>query len=147
MAYLTRRLTQHCARALFLAALLLPVSGCQQYWRDSGVWDIGEHKGLLLDINTYYHRHATEEGGRCNSPIIDGVSAAEILEENDDKVWVSLRYYYRDFLRDGDDCDWKWRPLRCTINRECRGSAARIFEARKTDEGFEVTEMAGPRRR
>lgn len=130
-----------------ILVLGLTLTGCQQFWRDSGVWDIGEHKGLLLDISNYYHRHATEEGGRCISPIIDGVSRADIIEENDDKVWVSLRYYYRDFLKDGDDCDRKYRRLRCTIHRECRGFARRTFEAVKTEAGYEVTEMAGPRRR
>ena len=132
---------------LILAAILALIAGCQQYWRDSGVWDVGEHKGLLLDISNYYHRHASEEGGFCRSPIIDGVTSAEVIEENDQKVWVSVRYYYRDFLRDGDDCDPKFRPLRCTIHRECRGFAARTFEAVKTEAGYDVTEMAGPRRR
>ena len=135
---------------LALAALLgicLAIAGCQQYWRDSGLWDVGEHKGLLLDISNYYHRHASEEGGSCRSPILDGISRAEIIEENDEKVWVSIRYHYRDFLKDGDDCDWKWRPLRCTIHRECRGYASRTFEAVKREPGYEITEMAGPRRR
>jgi hypothetical protein len=131
---------------LVLAGLAL-IAGCQQYWRDSGVWDIGEHKGLLLDISNYYHRHATEEGGLCASPIMDGVSAAEVLEEEGDRVLVAVRYDYRDFVRDGDDCDPKWRPLRCTIHRECQGHAARSFEAVKTDTGYEITDMAGPRRR
>ena len=135
---------------LALAALTLlcvMVAGCQQYWRDSGLWDIGEHKGLLLDISNYYHRHASEEGGYCRSPIMDGVTRAEIIEENDEKVWVTIRYHYRDFLKDGDDCDRKWRPLRCTIHRECRGFASRTFEAVRREAGYEVTEMAGPRRR
>lgn len=132
---------------LMLAVLVTLIAGCQQYWRDSGVWDIGEHKGLLLDISNYYHRHASEEGGFCRSPIIDGVTSAEVIEENDQKLWVSIRYYYRDFLRDDDDCDPKWRPLRCTIHRECRGFATRTFEAVRQETGYEVTEMAGPRRR
>ncbi|MGI9491094.1 MAG: hypothetical protein ACR2QF_01570 [Geminicoccaceae bacterium] len=127
--------------------LCLAVMGCQQYWRNSGIWDIGEHQGLLLDISNYYHRHASEEGGRCRSPILDGINRAEIIEENEEKVWVNIRYHYRDFLKDGDDCDRKWRPLRCTINRECRGYASRTFEAVRGDGGYEVTEMAGPRRR
>lgn len=138
----SRHLTS--AASLFLC---LSLAGCQQYWLDSGIWDVGEHKGLLLDISNYYHRHASEGGGFCRSPILDGVSRAEIIEENDEKVWVSIRYRYRDFLKDGDDCDPKWRPLRRTIHRECRGFASRIFEAAKTEAGYEVTEMAGPRRR
>ncbi len=134
-------------QVLVCIALLAPIAGCQQYWRDSGVWDVGEHKGLLLDISQYYHRHATEEEGYCRSPIIDGVTRAEVIEENDDKVWISIRYAYRDFLKDDDDCDPKWRPLRCTIHRECRGFASRTFEAVKNETGYRVTEMAGPRRR
>lgn len=137
-------------RAVSLAATfacLVLAAGCQQYWRDSGVWDIGEHRGLLLDISNYYHRHASEEGGYCRSPIMDGVTRADIIEENDEKVWVTLSYRYRDFLKDGDDCDEKWRLLRCTIHRQCRGYAHRTFEAVKREAGYEVTEMAGPRRR
>lgn len=132
---------------LILVTLITPIAGCQQYWRDSGLWDIGKHKGLLLDISNYYHRHASEENGLCRSPIIDGITSAEIIEENEQKLWVSVRYSYRDFLRDGDDCDPKYRPLRCTILQECRGFAARTFEATKQGQGYDVTEMAGPRRR
>ncbi|MEM8951166.1 MAG: hypothetical protein AAGC99_17750, partial [Pseudomonadota bacterium] len=56
-----------------VALMALALTGCQQYWRESGVWDIGEHQGLLLDVSNYYHRHAKEEGGRCISPYIDDI--------------------------------------------------------------------------
>ncbi len=142
-----RRLPRTLVHTLIGITLLAPIAGCQQYWRDSGLWDVGEHKGLLLDISQYYNRHATEEDGYCKSPILDGITRADVIEENDEKVWVSIRYAYRDFLKDDDDCDSNFRPLRCSILRECRGYASRTFEAVKTETGFEVTEMAGPRRR
>ncbi|MGI9510020.1 MAG: hypothetical protein ACR2QJ_11820 [Geminicoccaceae bacterium] len=134
--------------ALAVIALAVGVlSGCQQYWRDSGIWDIGEHRGLLLDLTNYYRRHATEEGGRCRAPIMEGVSYAATSDLENDSLDVLLRYRYRDFVKDGDDCDPKRRPLRCTIHRECRGFAEREFRVAKTETGFEVTEMSGGRRR
>ncbi len=134
--------------SLFAALLFSALAGCQQYWRESGVWDIGEHQGLLLDISNYYHRHAREEGGRCKSPFIDGVTEAYATDPEDGVIDVHLRYYYRDFLNDGDDdCDPKFRPLRCTIMRECRGFAARDFKVARTEAGFDVIDMSQSLRR
>lgn len=135
-------------RVLIAAAVLtVALSGCQQFWRDSGVWDLDGHRGLLLDVNTYYHRHAAEEGGRCRSPIMEGVSFAAVVEESDTSLVVDLHYHYRDFLKDGDDCDPKWRPLRCTIMRECTGFAAREFQVEKNEAGYQIVGMSGSRRR
>ncbi|MGI9416345.1 MAG: hypothetical protein ACR2RA_00765 [Geminicoccaceae bacterium] len=136
-------------RSLIATAIAcLALAGCQQYWRESGVWDIGEHQGLLLDVSNFYHRHAIEEGGRCHSPYIDGVTQAEWSEPEDGVFEVHLHYYYKDFLNDGDDdCDWKRRRLRCTIMRECRGFAARDFKIAKTEAGFDILDMSGGRRR
>jgi len=94
------------------------------------------HQGLLFDVNNDDHRHATEEDGRCKSPIIDGVTRAEANDLSADVIDVHLSYSYRDFLNDGlDDCDPKRRLLRCTIMRECRGFAAREFKAAQTEAG------------
>ncbi|MGI9498470.1 MAG: hypothetical protein ACR2P3_00395 [Geminicoccaceae bacterium] len=123
------------------------LTACQQYWRESGVWDIGEHQGLLLDVSNYYHRHATEEGGQCRSPILEGVSQAAVGDLDDGVFDVHIHYRYRDFLKDGDDCDRRLRPLRCTINRECYGFAARDFRVAKAGTGFDVIDMSGGRRR
>ncbi len=134
-------------RPLVVALVCAALAGCQQYWRESGVWDIGEHQGLLLDISNYYHRHAMEEGGRCRSPILEGVTQAAVDDLEDGSLDVHLHYRYRDFLNDGDDCDWRFRRLRCTIMRECRGFAARDFLVEKTDAGFDIIDMSGGRRR
>lgn len=135
-------------KLLVMAIMTGALTGCQQYWRESGVWDIGEHQGLLLDISNYYHRHATEEGGRCKSPYIDGVTEAATTDPEDGVFEVHLHYYYRDFLNDGDDdCDPKFRPLRCTIMRECRGFAVRDFRVAKTEAGFDVIDMSRSLRR
>lgn len=133
---------------IFVTALCAGLAGCEQYWRESGVWDIGEHQGLLLDVRNYYQRHGAEEGGRCHSPILEGVSRAEVFELDDEVLEVHLHYRYRDFLNDGDDdCDPKFRPLRCTILRECRGFAARSFRVVETETGFDVIDMSGYRQR
>jgi len=133
--------------ALIVLAVGLVV-GCQQFWRESGVWDIGEHQGLLLDVSNYYHRHATEEGGRCISPYIDGVTDARTVDRSEDRIDVSIRYYYLDFLNDGlDDCDPERRPLRCTVLRECRGFATRDFSVTPKEGGYEVIDMTGEQRR
>ena len=143
-----------CAGAWFGRALVIALlaagalAGCQQYWRESGIWDIGEHRGLLLDVSNYYHRHAIEENGRCKSPYIDGVTRAEASEPEDGVFDVHVRYYYRDFLNDGnDDCDPERRPLRCTVMRECRGFSAREFRVTRTESGYDIIDMSGSRRR
>ncbi len=141
------RATPWSRPALVVLACTL-LAGCDQYWRDSGVWDVGEHRGVLLDISNYYHRHAREENGRCKSPYIDGVTEAAVTELDDDLIEVHLRYRYRDFLNDGyDDCDPKRRPLRCTIMRECHGYAARDFRIEITESGYDVVDMSQSRRR
>lgn len=142
-----RRMKRPWLVLIAAAVLTVAVSGCQQFWRDSGVWDLDGHRGLLLDVNTYYHRHAAEEGGRCRSPIMEGVSFAAVVEESDMSLVVDLHYHYRDFLKDGDDCDPKWRPLRCTIMRECTGFAAREFQVEKNEAGYQIVGMSGSRRR
>jgi hypothetical protein len=129
-----------------LAAFAL-VAGCQQFWIDSGVWDLAGHRGLQLTVNNFYHRHATEEGGRCHSPFIEGVTGVAVVEESDTLLKIDLRYYYRDFLRGGNDCDRKRRPHRCTIFRECTGFSERRFEISKSDAGYTVVDMSGSRRR
>ncbi len=129
--------------ATVIGLAIAMLGGCSQFWLDSGAWDVDGHRGLLLKISDYYHRHATEEGGRCRSPILDGVTAASVVEERADSLKVAIRYRYRDFLRDDDDCDPKWRPLRCTIHRQCRGVAARSFEVAKTESGYAVVGMSG----
>ncbi|MEZ5932048.1 MAG: hypothetical protein R3F54_08875 [Alphaproteobacteria bacterium] len=137
-----------CLRMVALALACCLLAGCQDFWRSSGAWDVGPHRGLLLDISNYYHRHASEEGGRCKSPYFDGIIQAEVVDEADDSVDVHVHYGYRDFLNDGDDdCDPKFRPLRCTIMRECRGFAVREFTAAKSETGYDIIDMSGERRR
>ena len=137
-----------CRSLIVVALMSAALTGCQQFWRESGVWDVGEHQGLLLDLSNYYHRHAIEEGGRCHSPYFDGVTQAAVSEIEDGTFNVHLRYRYRDFVNDGDDdCDHKFRPLRCTIMRECQGFSARSFKVAKTETGFDILDMSGPRQR
>jgi hypothetical protein len=134
-----RKLARWALPALLAAA----AAGCTQMWLDSGAWDLGGHRGLLLEIRNYYQYHATEEGGQCRAPILDGVTAADVRDTTDGLIEVDLRYAYRDFVRDGDDCDW----LRCGVFRECTGYAARSFTLEPEGEGYTVIEMSGGRRR
>jgi hypothetical protein len=132
--------------ALGLAAA---TAGCTQYWRDSGVYDIAGQPGLLLDIQNYYHEHAVEEGGRCPRPLMEGVTASQVLEEDADHLVVDLRYAYRDVLNDDDDCDRdaRFRWLRCSMFPECRGYGERTFTIAKRADGAAITDMSGERRR
>jgi len=71
----------------------------------------------------------------------------EVLAEDEDRLVVGLRYAYRDYNRDRDDCDDEFRPLRCTIAPECRGFAERTFVIAKGEAGLEVVDMTGEQRR
>ncbi len=128
-------------------ATAVAVPACTTYWQQSPAWELAGHPGLLLQVKSYYERHAREEGGRCTKPILAGVARSEVVAEDDDRLVVGLRYAYRDYNRDGDDCDDEFRPLRCTIVRECRGFAERTFTIAKGETGLEVIDMTGEQRR
>jgi hypothetical protein len=109
---------------------------------DNPAWQLGGHPGLLYRIKQHYERHGIEEGGRCTAPIMEGVTRSQVVDDGNDQLEVTLTYYYRDWLRDGDDCDRK-RPLRCGVMRECRGFATRSFTVAKGEDGLKVTAMTG----
>lgn len=113
--------------------------------KDNPAWQLAGHPGLLYDIKSYYERHGWEEGGRCTAPILEGATGSRVVEE-DGRLEVTLSYYYRDWVRDGDDCD-RLRPLRCGVMRECRGFATRTFTVKPAADRFEVLSMSGPQSR
>ena len=59
---------------------------------------------------------------------------------------IALSYYYRDWVRDGDDCDQHAAGALHGIMRECRGFAERTFTIDKGEDGLSVAGMSGPQR-
>jgi hypothetical protein len=100
---------------------------------------------LMRKVQLYYETHATEEGGRCTAPLLEGVTRTQVLSDNAEQMVLDVSYYYRDWIRDGDDCG-PLRPLRCTVMRECRGFAQRTFTIEKGQDAFTVVGMSGPQR-
>jgi hypothetical protein len=120
--------------------------GCAGDASQSPAWELAGQPGLLLKVQQYYESRGTEEGGRCTAPILQGVARSQVLSDNPDQMVIELTYAYRDWIRDGDDCD-PLRPLRCGINRECRGFAERTFTIDKGEGGLSVAGMTGGQRR
>lgn len=129
--------------ALLLCGLWL--AGCGGALNQSQ--ELAGQPGLMLQVRNYYETRALEEGGRCRAPIMEGVARSEVLSDSPDQMVIALGYYYRDWVRDGDDCDAR-RPWRCTmVLQQCRGFGERIFTVEKGQDGPSVVDMSGPRRR
>jgi len=112
--------------------------------RDNPAWTLGGEPGLLFVLKQYYELNALEEGGVCSSPLLEGVTRSRVVEE-DGRLSIDLGYYYRDMIRDGDDCG-RFRLLRCGVMRECQGFAARSFVVEREADGFRVVEMGGEKK-
>jgi hypothetical protein len=125
--------------ALLLCALWL--GGCG----GGRSWELAGQPGLLLKVQQYYESRGLEEGGRCPAPIMMGVARSQLLSDDPEQMVIALSYYYRDWVRDNDDCD-ELRPGRCWVNPTCRGFAERIFTIDKGEDGLSVAGMTGPQR-
>jgi hypothetical protein len=134
------------ARGLALLLCALWLAGCSGDAGQSRSSELAGQPGLMLKVRNYYETRGLEEGGRCTAPIMEGVARSEVLSDDPGQMVIALSYYYRDWVRDGDDCD-PLRPGRCWLNRECRGFAERIFTINKGQDGPEVVGMSGPQRR
>ena len=124
--------------ALLLCALWLGNCGGRS-------WELAGQPGLGLKVQQYYESRALEEGGRCPAPLMMGVARSQVLSDDPDQMVVALSYYYRDWVRDDDDCD-ELRPGRCWVNPTCRGFAERTFTIDKGEDGLKVVGMSGPQR-
>ena len=132
-----------------LAALLccLWLAGCSTDPQQNPAWELAGQPGLLLKVRNYSERRGLEEGGRCSAPIMPGVARSQVLSDDQHEMVIALTYYYRDWVRDGDDCDPR-RPGRCLgFMPECRGFAERTFTIEKGGDGLSVAGMSGPQRR
>jgi hypothetical protein len=132
-------------RLAFLAFCALWLGACSGDPRDNPAWTLGGEPGLLFVLKQYYERNALEEGGVCASPLLEGVTRSRVVEQDGDRLAVDLGYYYRDMIRDGDDCS-RFRLLRCGVMRECQGFASRSFVVEREPDGFRVVEMGGDRK-
>ena len=112
----------------------------------AAMWSLEGHPGLLYKVKQYYEWNATEEAGLCTRPILEGVTRSATIAETEDELVLQLAYYYRDFVRDDDDCS-ELRPARCFILPECRGFAERTFTIARRGEVLEVVDMSGEKRR
>lgn len=126
----------------WLALLVLGLAACGDP-RDNPAWTLGGEPGLLFVIKQYYERNALEEGGRCSSPLLEGVTRSRVVEDDADRISVELGYYYRDMIR--DDCDRL--PNAGCVMRECQGFAQRNFVVGRQADGLKVLEMNGAQKR
>jgi hypothetical protein len=131
-----RRIAGIVATVLWLAACLGPPE-------QNPAWTLAGHPGLLYWIRFYYERNALEENGRCTAPLLEGVSRAEVLSEDQDQLVIRLDYRYRDFVRDEPRAPSGALPF----FRECVGFASRTFTIAKGPEGLRVVGMDGPQKR
>lgn len=119
-----RQLAQSFALvALWLAACidgLAPNSGSS----------LAGQPGLLPIVRQYYERRATEENGRCRTPLLDGVTSSTVLESTPQRLVIRIRYLYRD--------------LTAELRGACRGFGNRTFTIDKEATGFVVVDMTGP---
>lgn len=132
-------------RILTVAGLLALTGACAGVVGEG--WTLGGEPGLMTKVRQYYSRNATEEGGQCPWPIMEGVTRETVLEDSQERLEVLIRYRYRDFVRDEDeDCD-RFRPNRCFIMVPCRGFAERSFTIARSEDGSTVIGMSGEQRR
>jgi len=108
-------------------------------------WTLGGEPGMLFTIKQYYELNALEEGGRCSAPLLEGVSRSRVVEDEPGRFEVDIAYYYRDMIRDDDDCD-RLPNAGCRVLRECQGFAQRSFLVARQPDGLAVLEMSGPKK-
>jgi hypothetical protein len=129
--------------ATLLVGVALWLGACAGDPAQNPAWTLAGHPGLLYWIRFYYERNALEENGRCGAPLLEGVSRAEVLSEDQDQLVVRLDYRYRDFVRD----EPRAPSGRLPFFRECVGFASRTFTIATGGDHPVVTGMDGPQRR
>jgi hypothetical protein len=55
----------------------------------------GQQSDLDGAIEHYHETHASERGGQCLAPHIDGITRAEVVEDDLARLVVDVRYLYR----------------------------------------------------
>ena len=86
-------------------------------------------------IRLHHERYASEGGGRCFRPYIDGFTKLTVLEDTPDRLVVHARYFWRDRFQEGGQGEG---------GQVCTGFAERTFAlARSADGDLVVVEMTG----
>jgi hypothetical protein len=80
-------------------------------------------------LQRYYEARATEENGRCRTPLLDGVLNATVLQDDPQRLVVRVRYLYRDHSAE--------------LRGACIGFGNRTFTIDKGPDGPMVVEMSG----
>ena len=96
--------------------------------------------GLEDAVERFYEAHASERGGQCLAPYIDGIARADVVEESAHRLVVDVRYLYRDRIKDQP----RDNPANALIG--CVGYGQRQFVLARNDDTLTVQEMTGPRR-
>jgi hypothetical protein len=91
--------------------------------------DLAGVQGLRPVLQHYYEARATEENGRCRSPLLDGVLNATVLQDDPQRLVVRVRYLYRDHSAE--------------LRGACIGFGNRTFTIDKGPDGPMVVEMSG----
>jgi predicted small secreted protein len=110
--------------ALTLAPALTACNGAS-----SAGQDLAGVQGLRPVLQHYYEARATEENGRCRSPLLDGVLNATVLQDDPQRLVVRVRYLYRDHSAE--------------LRGACIGFGNRTFTIDKGPDGPMVVEMSG----
>ena len=110
--------------SVLLALALAACNGASGTGQDlAGVPDLGPV------VQRYYERRATEENGRCRSPLLDGVVSAVVLEDEPQRLVVRVRYLYRDHAAE--------------LRGACIGFGNRTFTIDRGPDGLTVVDMSG----
>jgi hypothetical protein len=118
--------------ALHLLLPTLLLVGCSSIF--------GERSQLDSSIERYYEAHASERGGQCLAPYIDGITRADVVEDEPARLVVDVRYLYRDRYKD-NEAGMEGNGL-----TGCVGYGARRFVLARSDDTLTVEQMSGPRR-
>jgi hypothetical protein len=100
----------------------------------------GEQSGLDGSIERYYEAHASERAGQCLAPYIDGITRADVVEDDPARLVVDVSYLYRDRIKDQP----RDNPADALIG--CVGYGTRRFVLARSDDMLTVEQMSGPRR-
>lgn len=113
-------------RAACAALLALALAACNGV---SGSQNLAGVQGLRPVVQGYYQARATEESGRCRSPLLDGVLSATVLQDDPQRLIVRVRYLYRDHAAE--------------LRGACIGFGNRTFTLERGPEGLAVVDMSG----
>jgi hypothetical protein len=100
----------------------------------------GEQSELDGAIKRYYEAHASERGGQCLAPYIDGFTRTQVVEDGPERLVVDVRYLYRDRYKDNES------GVDGNAMTGCINYGTRRFVLARSDDALTVEQMSGPRR-